>query len=79
MIEQSERGYGAGQKIQLFHKLLFTGKGKRTGVVFLPEFFQIHPLVTLDGNQVIIALFIVPYEQVFILALRMGKRCVGKL
>lgn len=73
VIEQAQRCHRAGNQAKHVHQILIRGKGKRPGVVLLPEGFQVDSLVSLDRNEIVIALFVVPDEEVLGIGLWVGQ------
>lgn len=65
VVEQAQGRDGAGSKPQFFLQFLRGGKAQGAGMMRLAEGFQIYPLFAMDGNEIIIALFIIPHEEVF--------------
>ena len=70
VIEQAQRCHRAGDQAKHVHQILVRGKGQRSGVVLLPEGFQVSPLIPLDRNQIVITLFVIPDEEVLGVGLR---------
>ena len=73
VIEQAQRCHRAGDQAKHIHQILIRGKGKRPGVVLLPEGFQVDSLVPLDRNEIVITLFVIPNEEVLGVGLRVAK------
>ena len=54
----------------------FSDANDSARAVFVPEFLEVDALVAPDGDEVVIALFIVTHEQILGVGLRVGERHV---
>ena len=63
--EQAERGYRAADEAHLFHEVFFRRECERTGVVGLAELLEINLLVFEAGDEIVFALFVIAYKEVF--------------
>ena len=57
----------------------FSDANDSARAVFVPEFLEVDALVAPDGDEVVIALFIVTHEQILGVGLRVGERHVREL
>lgn len=73
VVEQAQGRHRARDQPQHVHQILIRDKGQRPGVVLLPEGFQVGPFVSLDRNEIVIALFVVPDEEIFSVGFRVGQ------
>ena len=64
VVQNAERGDGAGNQPQNGKQILRRGKTERAQSMLPAKFLQIDPFVALDGNQIVIALLVVPDEEV---------------
>ena len=55
------------------HQVLIGGEGQRPGAVLLPEGLQVCPLVALHRDEIVVALLVVPDEEVLGVGLRVGQ------
>lgn len=79
VVEQAERRHGAGNEPQHLHEVVFGRERQRAGAVFVPELLEVDALAAPDGDEVVIALFIVTHEQILCVGLRVGERHVREL
>lgn len=79
IVEQAERRHGAGNEPQHLHEVVFGRERQRARAVFVPELLEVDALVAPDGDEVVIALFIVAHEQILGVGLRAGERHVREL
>ena len=73
VVEQTQGRHRAGDQPQDVHQVLVGGEGQRPGAVLLPEGLQVGPLVALHRDEVVIALLVVPDEEVLGVGFRVGK------
>ena len=73
VVQNAERGDGAGNQPQNGKQILRRGKTERAQSMLPAKFLQIDPFVALDGNQIVIALLVVPDEEVLGVPFRCGR------
>ena len=62
-----------GGELEVLQEIIGTGKGEGPQALRLAEFFEVHLLFTLDGDEVVIPFLVIPDEKVLGVPFRIRK------
>ena len=80
VVDESERGHGARGHAQIFHQSRFRGEAQLALMQLFLDVMDVHVLVTVEADQIVLVAFVVSEEEVFaVLGFVPGPVLLGNL